>query len=139
VRKVIMTCRTYPIRVQDGAEGTSGKLTRELTWKDVSDRSGVNLKILESAELTSTTKKKRRVGEFDWVQLRRAALLNGPTDIALTFVDYIDAKNQKARRFEQLSDSTIQFIEEVEDVTAAPVSLISTRFDFRSIIDRRNW
>ena len=71
--------------------------------------------------------------------LRRAAALNGPTDIALTFADYIANKNEKAHRFEQLTSETITFIEEIERVAAAPVSLISTRFDFRSIIDRRAW
>jgi hypothetical protein len=71
--------------------------------------------------------------------LRRAAALNGPTDLALTFVDYLNRKNEKARRYEQLDAQTKQFIEEVERVGAAPVSLISTRFDFRSIIDRRAW
>jgi adenylosuccinate synthase len=139
VHKVIMTCRTYPIRVQDGAEGTSGKLSRELDWQDVADRSLISVTVLRKAEITSTTKRPRRVAEFDWVQLRKAALLNGPTDIALTFVDYIDGKNKDARRFEQLTEKTIQFIEEVENVAAAPVSLVSTRFGFRSIIDRRNW
>jgi adenylosuccinate synthase len=59
--------------------------------------------------------------------------------IALTFADYIASKNEKARRFEQLTSDTITFIEEIERVAAAPVSLISTRFDFRSIIDRRAW
>lgn len=139
VRKVIMTCRTYPIRVQDGSEGTSGLLTRELSWQKVADRSKIDAEKLQKAERTSTTNKQRRVAEFDWVQLRRAALLNGPTDIALTFADYIDAKNKDARRFEQLTERTIQFLEEVENVSAAPVSLISTRFGFRNIIDRRNW
>jgi adenylosuccinate synthase len=71
--------------------------------------------------------------------LRRAAALNGPTDLALTFVDYLTSKNEKARRYEQLDPTTKQFIEEVERVGAARVSLISTRFDFRSIIDRRAW
>jgi adenylosuccinate synthase len=139
VRKVVMTCRTFPIRVQDGALGTSGPLSKEISWHDVADRSGLAVSELTKAEITSTTKKKRRVGEFDWVQLRKAALLNGPTDIALTFADYIEGKNKDARRFEQLSEKTIQFIEEVENVSAATVSLISTRFGFRSIIDRRNW
>jgi adenylosuccinate synthase len=37
----------------------------------------------------SVSKKQRRVAEFDWVQLRRAAVLNGPTDIALTLSDYL--------------------------------------------------
>jgi adenylosuccinate synthase len=70
---------------------------------------------------------------------RSAASLNGPTDIALTFVDYLDPINKDARRFEQLSPATIQFVEEIENVAGAPVSLISTRFDFRSILDRRSW
>jgi len=65
--------------------------------------------------------------------------LNGPTDIALTFTDYIDATNRDARRFEQLSAPTIRFIEEIEAVAAAPVTLISTRFHERSVIDRRSW
>jgi adenylosuccinate synthase len=79
------------------------------------------------------------VGEFDWALLRLTSLLNGPTDIALTFADYLDKRNSQARRFDQLTDKTIRCIEEVEDVAGAPVSLISTRFHERSIIDRRLW
>lgn len=48
-------------------------------------------------------------------------------------------RNREARRFEQLTEDTIRFIEEIERVASAPVSLISTRFDSRSIIDRRSW
>ena len=44
-------------------------------------------------------------------------------------------KNRGARRFEQLTDETIRFIQEIERVAAAQVSLISTRFHSRSIID----
>jgi adenylosuccinate synthase len=79
------------------------------------------------------------VGEFDWVLLRQAAAINAPTDVALTFADYISAENAHAHRYDQLTFDTIRFIEEVERVAAAPVTLISTRFDFRSIIDRRSW
>jgi adenylosuccinate synthase len=93
-----------------------------------------------AAEKTSTTKRDRRVGEFDWDLFRRAVELNGPTDIALTFADYVSVKNRDARRFEQLSDETLRMVEEIEVVARAPVSLISTRFEeFRSIIDRRRW
>jgi adenylosuccinate synthase len=139
LRKVIMVSRTYPIRVANAIEGTSGPLSQELSWATVSKQSGIPIDTLEAKEITSTTKRRRRVGSFDWGQLRRAASLNGPTDIALTFVDYLDPINKDARRFEQLSPATIQFIEEVENVAGAPVSLISTRFDFRSILDRRFW
>lgn len=65
--------------------------------------------------------------------------MNAPTDIVLTFSDYIDVDNKDARRFEQLSAKTIKFIEELERVAHAPVSLISTRFNKRAIIDRRDW
>ena len=139
VRKVIMVCRTYPIRVQNPPGGTSGFLSQEISWNAVAERSGISPSQFKKSEKTSTTNRKRRVGEFDWALLRNAAAINGPTDIALTFADYLSKDNEEARRFEQLKPETIRFIEEVEHVAAAPVSLISTRFDFRSIIDRRSW
>lgn len=139
VRKVVMVCRTYPIRVQDPPGGTSGPMSREIKWSDVARRSGISLAKLKKTEKTSTTNRDRRVGEFDWALLRKAAAVNGPTDVALTFADYLHKRNEDARRFEQLEPDDIQFIEQVERVAAAPVSLISTRFDFRSIIDRRAW
>ena len=138
VRKLVMTCRPYPIRVQNPPGGTSGPLN-EIGWDTVSARSHVPIETLKATEKTSTTKKDRRVGEFEWDLLRKAASLNGPTDIALTFADYIDAKNQNAYRFEQLTEETLRFTEELERIAAAPVSLISTGFGRRTIIDRRAW
>jgi adenylosuccinate synthase len=139
VRRIVMVCRTYPIRVGSPKSGDSGPMTNELTLKDIHRRSGIPLEELEKTERTSTTNRERRIAEFDWSLLRKASSLNGPTDIALTFVDYLSIKNRAARRFEQLSEPTIHFIEEIERVASAPVSLIATRFNFRSIIDRRNW
>lgn len=139
VRRVIMVVRSYPIRVQDPSKSTSGPMSQELNWKEISRRSGVPYPELKKTEKTSTTDRKRRVGEFDWELLRRAASLNCPTDVALTFSDYVSIENRKARRFEQLSVETIRFIEEIERVAGAPVSLISTCFESRSIIDRRSW
>lgn len=139
VRKTIMVCRTYPIRVQNPSGATSGTLAGELDWEEIARRSGIGAEELRKAEKTSTTKRNRRVGEFDWALLRSATSLNGPTDVALTFVDYFHIANKHARRFEQLTPETIRFIEEIERVTSAPVSLITTRFHLRSIIDRRRW
>jgi adenylosuccinate synthase len=139
VRKVIIVCRTYPIRVQNPDNGTSGKMWQEISWKTVSARSGIPRSKLERTERTSTTDRRRRVSEFDWELLRKSSAINGPTDIALTFADYLGSKNADARRYEQLSPETIRFVEEVERVGSAPVSLISTEFHFRSIIDRRSW
>ena len=131
--------RSYPIRVQSPDRSTSGPIGRELDWSIIAERSGIPVGELQQKEKTSTTKRDRRVAEFDWSLLRTSASLNGPTDIALTFVDYINVANRKARRFELLTPETLRFIEEIERVAGAPVSLVTTRFDYRSIIDRRAW
>jgi adenylosuccinate synthase len=139
VRRTIIVVRSYPIRVQNPTRGTSGPIGRELDWSIIAERSGIPVEDLQVKEKTSTTKRDRRVAEFDWSLLRKSASLNGPTDIALTFVDYIHVANRKARRFELLTPDTLCFVEEIERVAGAPVSLITTRFDYRSIIDRRAW
>jgi len=139
VRRILMVVRTYPIRVDNAKDGTSGWMKKEINFDVIAERSGLDAADLKKAEVTTTTKKKRRVSEFDWELFRRSCALNAPTDIVLTFADYLSKENQKAQRFEQLTPETIQFIEELERVANAPVSLISTRFDQRAIIDRRDW
>ena len=139
IRKTILVVRTNPIRVASPDGGTSGPMAQELTWEEVSKRANVPADVLRERERTTTTKRLRRIAEFDWSLLLNSVTLNGPTDIALTFTDYIDHKNADARRFEQLSSDTIRFIQEIERVAACPVSLITTRFHQRSIIDRRSW
>jgi adenylosuccinate synthase len=140
VRKIVMVCRTYPIRVKNPGRGrTSGPMSQEITYEELAKRSRIPIDELKKTEKTSTTNKQRRVGEFEWALLRKAASLNGPTDIALTFADYLNVSNRDAMRFEQLDQDTIRFIEEVERVTGAPVSLLSKQFGPRAIIDRRKW
>lgn len=142
VRKVVMVCRTYPIRVGDSVTGkTSGPMgaDKELQFDEIARRSGVPLEELERTEKGSVSGRKRRVAEFDWELLRRALLLNGPTDLALTFADYLGVENRTAFRYEQLTAETQRFIGELERVSGVPVSLISTAFNERNIIDRRMW
>ncbi len=135
VDKVLMVCRTYPIRVG----GPSGPIEIELSYEKLAERSGISVDELRKNEKTTTTNRQRRIAEFDWVQFKRAVLLNGPSDIALTFADYLDVKNRNAYRVEQLNEETLNFIEELERVSGRPVSMISTAFNWRNIIDRRNW
>jgi len=114
-------------------------MANELTYEELAERSGIPIGQLKATETTTTTKRQRRLADFDWAQLRRSALLNGPTDIALTFVDYIDIRNRDAYRLEQLTSATLRFVEEVERVAGVPASLISTDFNWRNVIDRRAW
>jgi adenylosuccinate synthase len=135
VRRIVLVCRTYPIRVG----GPSGKMELEVKIEEIAERSGIPLEELKKTETTTTTKRPRRIAEFDWEQLKRSVQLNGPTDVALTFVDYFTIKNRDAYRFEQLNEETLRFVEEVERVSGRPVSLLSTAFDWRNVIDRRSW
>jgi adenylosuccinate synthase len=139
LNRVIIVCRSYPIRVESPREASSGPMGLEISWATVADRAHLDADELERVERTSTTGRRRRVAEFNWRGLRRAAAMNGATDVALTFADYIAVANRDARRFEQLTSDTIHFVEEVERVAGCPVSLITTRFHDRSIIDRRTW
>ena len=135
VRKIIMVCRTFPIRVG----GPSGPMDYEVSIDEIHKRSGISVEELKKTETTTTTQRPRRIAEFDWEQFKESVQLNGPTDIALTFVDYFGASNKTAFRFEQLGDETIRFVEEVERVSGRPVSLLSTDFGWRNVIDRRAW
>lgn len=136
VNRIIMVTRVYPIRVG----GTSGDfMSIEIDMPTVAKRSGKDAKDLISKEKTTTTGKDRRIAEFSWSLFRKACELNSPTDVALTFTDYISIKNEVARRFDQLTPETRQFIEELESCSGVKVSLIGTGFDYRAILDRRNW
>ena len=134
-----MVVRTYPIRVENPPESSSGPMEKEISWAEVSARSGIDQATLEEREKGSVSNKLRRVSEFDWGLLSRSSTHNAPTDIALTFADYLGHQNAEAKRFEQLTEETIRFVEEVEKVASAPVSLIATGFSYRTVIDRRKW
>ena len=138
VRRTILVVRAYPIRVA----GPSGHITTELEWSEIERRANLPPGTLTERELTSKTKTLRRVGEFEWDLVRKSALLNAPTDVALTFADYLAEENRQAWRFEQLSKGTLQFIDELERVTGGRVSMISVGFEqysTRGLIDRREW
>lgn len=86
VTDVILVCRTYPIRVA----GNSGPMKNEITWDELNGRldgmDGMPIK----PEKTTVTKKVRRIAEWDDELFKQAVVLNAPTEIALTFADYID-------------------------------------------------
>lgn len=82
VTDVLMVCRTYPIRVH----GNSGPMKGEITWDELSTRIGMEI----TPEKTTVTKKVRRIAKWDDVLFAQSCILNAPTEIALTFADYID-------------------------------------------------
>lgn len=86
VTDVLMVCRTYPIRVA----GNSGPMKYEITWEEFNKRmEDLGGKAI-TPERTTVTKKVRRIAEWDDELFHQSCILNAPTEIALTFADYID-------------------------------------------------
>lgn len=82
VTDVLMVCRTFPIRVA----GNSGPMHGEISWDQIVDTHGKPV----TPEKTTVTHKVRRIAEWDDALFAQSCLLNAPTEIALTFADYVD-------------------------------------------------
>jgi len=130
VDEVVMMIRTFPIRVG----GDSGPLPNEISWEDVSKESGYRVSVAEYGTVSGHL---RRVARFDMSIVSRAAMVNRPTEIGLTGVDYLDYRNLSAKVFADLTHSAKDFIGELEGTLSVPVNLIGTGPDLEDIIDRR--
>ena len=106
VTDVLMVIRTYPIRVA----GNSGPMKGEITWEELSSRLGKNM----IPEKTTVTKKVRRIAEWDDELFAQSCLLNAPTEIALTFADYIDPAIGGVTTVDELmsSEKFVAFVKE---------------------------
>jgi len=131
VDEVIVVLRTFPIRVG----GNSGPLKSEIDWKSVTHRSGWPSPI---EEFTTVTNRLRRVGEFDIDMVTEACRYNSASSIALNFIDYVDYRNFGLTKFELLTSSAREFVDNLEETLNIQVSLIGTGPKNEHIIDRRN-
>jgi adenylosuccinate synthase len=128
VDDIILVIRTHPIRVA----GNSGPLKNEITWDEISARLG-----RDTIERTTVTKKVRRIGEWDEELFLKAVRLNAPTQIALTFVDYLNPKDEGIDDYNQLSAESQTFIQHIEDAADCPVTFVGTGGEGWTLIDRR--
>lgn len=119
VTDIVMAIRTFPIRVA----GNSGPLNDEITWEELRERSGYPTDI---RELTTTTKKVRRVGLFDLELVRRAVLVNRPTQVALHGADYLSWHNKSLRDYQGLTPDTKSFVESLNRSLGESITLIGT-------------
>ena len=128
--EVILTIRTYPIRVADN----SGPLPKEVTWEDVQRESKYPFPI---EEFTTTTNRLRRVANFDWSVVEQAVAANAPTQIALHGTDYLDYANFGITDWEDLTHKARQFVADLEHKTGVRVAFIGTGPIDSHIVDRR--
>ena len=104
---VIGACRTYPIRVSNRGEFTSGPGyfdQKEIEWSDL----GIE------PELTTVTRLPRRVFTWSWEQINQAIRMNAPDEIFLNFANYME--NWRVRDLARQIDHRLH----------TPVTLIGT-------------
>ena len=127
VDKIVMVLRTFPIR------SCRGPLGNEVTWEKINSIRGSKCE----PEVSTVTKRIRRVGEFDFEKVKKAIRICRPDYIALTFVDYINGNDYKVNSYDDLSIETKEFIEKLEKELETPVLLIGTGPSIDDIIDLR--
>jgi adenylosuccinate synthase len=96
---VVLVIRALPIRVG----GNSGPLLNELTWAEVRREADLPP---DFEELTSVTKRPRRIARFDPDIVKRAIAINNPHRIFLNHLDYVDP----ATRSGDLTSASIRFV-----------------------------
>ena len=144
VDEVIAVIRPYPIRVGNmydengNLTGYSGNYcdSEEITWEIVAYRSGTPIE--EIREMTTVTKKLRRVFEPNFDRLREMVLVNGVTQIALNFANYIDYSMLGKTSEEDITEKVWDFIYRVQEATKVPVTMIGTGARDCDIIDLRS-
>lgn len=82
----------------------------------------------------NTGRFKRRSKKIDWERLAFSVMINGPTEIALTFCDQYDQKISSARKKHEVTSSLRSLIDEVEERTNVTVKYLSTGKDLHDII-----
>ena len=148
VTDIIMIMRPYPIRISNttnlkNEDGTtlvtsSGDYdgSEEITWDIVKERCGAPADV-QFGEMTTVTKKLRRVFEPNWERLRYVTKLNRPTEIALNFAQYIDYDILGKTSVDDITPKVWEFIHKVEEITGVPVTMIGTGPKDGDIIDRK--
>ena len=120
VTDVVLVFRTFPIRV---AGEQAGPMKDEITWEILQRESGYPHPI---QEMTTVSKKLRRIGRFDWGMAQKAIEVNRPTGLAMTGLDYIDFRSFGVTEPSFLSDSARSFLSRVRTELGVPVVFAST-------------
>lgn len=124
LKRVVVVVRTFPIRVA-GNSGPFALGSQEIRWEDI-DVDG-------ETERTTVTKKVRRVATISYDQVREASILNGATEIALMFADYVDrdiAGHSGEIMHQELAldahPALLGIIANIERAAGVPVRLLGT-------------
>jgi adenylosuccinate synthase len=123
VDEVIVVFKSYVTRV-----GT-GPLENELSLEEAKKKGW--------SEFGTVTGRQRRAANFDFDLARRAIMLNGATQIAITKLDTLFPDCASETSFDDLAKDAKAFIKNIEDELNTPVTIIGTGPSIDDVIDRR--
>jgi len=123
VDEVVLVCKAYVTRV--GAGYLEGEISHEEAKKRGWDEYG------------TVTGRQRRAAPFNYALAKRAAMLNGATQLAITKLDILYPELRGASDYDKLGPEAVAFIERAEEEIGLPVTLIGTGPGVKEIIDRR--
>jgi adenylosuccinate synthase len=126
ITDVLLVYRTFPIRVA----GNSGPLRGELTWEDISEMTGK-----PTTEITTVTKKTRRIGKWDWTLAKKAIILNAPTMLAINFIDYSHPDDEGIIDWEELSEDAREYVLAIGAMLETPVRFVGTGGEDWAVVD----
>lgn len=126
VSTVIGSIRTMPIRVGNVEGGYSGGCWpdhHEVTWQDVTEKSGSERQLIE---MTTVTKRVRRVFTYSPSQVAKFCECNKPDWLFLNFMQYVSSKDSGVNTYFDLTTEAKNFIDLVERTSNTPVLMIGT-------------
>ena len=112
VDEVIIVFKAYVTRVGEGP------LKNEIAPEQAVSRGW--------QEIGTVTGRQRRAADFDFDLAKRAIMLNGATQIAITKLDVVFPECAHMQSFSDLSSPAKYFIKNIEDQLKIPVTLIGT-------------
>ncbi len=123
VDEVVLVCKAYVTRV--GAGPLEGEISSEEAKRRGWDEYG------------TVTGRQRRAAPFNHRLAKRAAMINGATQLAITKLDIMYPQCKGVSSIDDVPDEGKAFIAEIEEKVGLPVTLIGTGPGVEEIIDRR--
>ena len=123
VDEVVLVLKAYVTRV--GAGYLEGELSHEEAKRRGWDEYG------------TVTGRQRRAAPFNYALAKRAAMLNGATQLAVTKLDILYPECKGSSDYGKLPPEATAFIDKIEEEIGVPVTLIGTGPGVNEIIDRR--
>ncbi len=129
IKKVVLVVKALPTREGTGPMGNVDEFTPEEMKK---------LGIAETSSIinieTGKPQIRRKAKSIDWDMLKKAAMVTGATEVALTFAEHFDTEVNNATKWSMLTKKVLGLIGKIEKVTDAPVTIVNTGKPFTSFV-----